>query len=335
LNTAPLPAPRKAPSERQAIVIGTMRGFAGGREHGRVDGDPREREYEDGIRAEAVGEPASDRARERGHDREARSAQARVHERELEPVPEQLGQEQRHRDEAAEGDEVEDGEAVQAPPGAQDSEVVGPRHPRRVLGRAPEEDSAGGEHGAREQAERRPAPLAHHHGRSERRDRGADVASAVDADGESLALPREPAGHEGDADRERGSGDSEQEADGEQRPVTRGEAEQDGWHGGDEQEEREHAPPAEVVGEEPDRDAEERAEDDGDGGEEVGLGAREVEVVLELRRQRRDQAPGAEAQGEASVARARLRTGRDIASSAAFRAVTPRATQCSAAARGD
>jgi hypothetical protein len=125
-------------------------------------------------------------------------------------------------------------------------------------------------------AERRPAEPVQDGGGAERGDGGADVPHPVHADGEALPLAPVPAGDERDADRERRACDPEDEADSDERPVALGEPERDGRRRGEEQDRREHDPPAEAVGQHADRDPEERAEDDGDRDQDGRLGAREV-----------------------------------------------------------
>ena len=129
-------AEEASPSVRQAIVIGTIRGVGRERgEHGRVDRDPGEGE------GRAPGRRRSGRraSRRRGGRTSRRSMNpaargAGLEVRVAEPVLEQLRQQERHRDETAEGDEVEEGEPVEPPAGPQYLAVV---RRRAAAGRVP------------------------------------------------------------------------------------------------------------------------------------------------------------------------------------------------------
>ncbi len=132
----------------------------------------------------------------------------------------------------------------------------------------------------------------------EGRDRGADVAHPVDAERVALALLREPLGDEGDADREGGAGGAEQEAGAEQGRVAGGEADEDAGPRRVGEHHPEEDPAAEAIGHHAEGNPQQRAEDDRDRDHHRRFGVGEAEVVLELRRERRQHAPGREAQGE-------------------------------------
>ncbi len=105
------------------------------------------------------------------------------------------------------------------------------------------------------------APDLRRHERPEKhRGRMSCVAKAVDTECRALPFGRKPARREADADGERRTGDAEQEGGGQQFAVGLGRWHEPGGGRDEEEQQREHEPPAEAVGEDADRKTRERPE---------------------------------------------------------------------------
>ena len=135
-------------------------------------------------------------------------------------------------------------------------------------------------------------------GCAEEGDRRTDVAHAVDTECKALPLAPVPAGDERHTDRERRARHAEQEPDRDQRPVRMGIAEEHRRECRDGQQQREHQPAAVAVGQNAERDAQQRPEHDRHRRQQQRLGVRQTELGLERLRERRDQTPGREAERE-------------------------------------
>jgi hypothetical protein len=158
------------------------------------------------------------------------------------------------------------------------------------------------------------APLVGDRRRGESGEYGATGADAVDAERGALALGGVPAAHERHADGKRRAGEAQQEAEGDDRcegvvpQRQRDERQREQRH-----QRAEHAPPAEPVGQPAERDAHERAEQHWYRDHRRHLEVRQSEVVLQVRAERSEQAPGVEAGGE------RQRGQRELAAGAGHR----------------
>ena len=155
------------------------------RQEQREDGDAREHPGEDLRPADAVGEPAANRAHRGGQHDEAGRAEARVSGSQTELRTQERGQIDRERDEAAEGEEVERSEE----PGDGRS----PKHPhhrahacrthrsRRIARERREHERPDEKYQARAAKHRLPAVRARHDRPAEHGERLSQRTQAVDA----------------------------------------------------------------------------------------------------------------------------------------------------------
>ena len=281
-------------------VSETQEHRAAERPHGkRHDGRPRQQHGERSQRredraqharaADAVGEPASQRARQSREHHEAGGAESGVGRPESELVLEQGGQVDREGHESAEGQEIESRQQPGELLASENLDHVASAIAARAGNRGGVAGEQGEDHGPEDEQNRnrpinRRHPQAGSHDRSQEDGGGlADVAQSVNAQGAALPLRRSPAGDVAHADRERRARKPDQESDRQEArigglPRDEPDRHRDGGH-----QEGEHDAPAETVGEHAHRNPRQRSENDRDGHEKRRLRWREVEEISRKR----------------------------------------------------
>ena len=217
-----------------------------------------------------------------------------------------LGQPQRHRHERAEHEVV--GE-----PEAPDAQVEQRHQLLAQLGTAPDgrvlavQRVLGGQEPEqhRHHQHRDGVDLGHHPprrrggGRDDQRgdelgERGARVAGAEDAHRRALPLLAEPGRRVGDADRERAAGDADEQSQHQVLPVLGRVGQHPGGDHHGEHLQEVHDPPAVAVGQDAQRQAHQRAGQDGGRHQQAELGLVEIELRLDLDPDDREHHPDGE-----------------------------------------
>ena len=264
----------------------------------------------DGVAAPLVRRPAAQRANRPGRqveqDRQERGGGQR------QPVLADvvLGQPERQRHERAEHEVVGEAEAPDAQV-EQRQELLGelrmaPRRRvlavQRVFGRQEPEQHRHHQHRDRidlgHHAPRRRGGGRDDQRRDELRERGTRVAGAEDAHRRALPLLAEPGRRVGDADGERAAGHPDEESQHQVLPVLGRVGQHPGGDHHREHLQEVHDPPAVAVGQDAERQAHERARQDGGRHQQAELGLVEVQLRLDLDADDREHHPHGEVHRE-------------------------------------